>query len=219
MRQTAIAQYLEAMYLSSAPNFLKTWVLLMTQTTNTSRNSQKQKTFEDWMKLDHVLIHLDSRLPEVELPEHLKNNTSVVLKLSYLFQGTTEHDAAAITAYLKFHGSYHRCVIPWTVVWGMTNSNNESTVWPEDLPMELWDSFAAQISGELAKNVLLSKGEHGKATGVTSPISLSPQPASRLATSEPNSPKAEEVESSIQEEKLEKDKRPEKKVGHLKRVK
>lgn len=151
----------------------------MTQTPEKSHNMEKQQVFEKWMKLDHVLIHLDSRMPGVDLPQHLQNNPSVVLKLSYLFQGTTEHDEKAITAYLKFHGNYYRCVVPWEAVWGMVNSTNENIVWPEDLPPELRGPFEGQIEEEIGKDFLPGKDENEilSQTGIPSLQSSQPLPA------------------------------------------
>lgn len=104
----------------------------------------KVKLFAEWMKGDHVLVHLDARRPDVDVPKHLKNHPALTLKLSYLFQGKTEHDDEGITAYLKFSGVYHECRLPWVSLWGMTSADGEAVVWPEDAPSELLQSSFIQ---------------------------------------------------------------------------
>lgn len=121
------------------------------------RTKQKRSKFEKLFEDDHVLVHLDSRTsandvpcPNItddititdtpaimNLPEHLKNNPAMTLKMSHLFQGTTTWDDEKIVALLKFNGSYHRCIIPWSAIWGMTSFGNEQILWHEDMPREV----------------------------------------------------------------------------------
>ena len=105
--------------------------------------NQKITVFADWMKGDHVLVHLDARAEGVSVPQHLSASPNLALKLSYLFHGETKHDETAISAYLRFNGQYQLCVIPWSAVWGLSNGEGESRVWPEDLPKELAHVAAA----------------------------------------------------------------------------
>jgi stringent starvation protein B len=104
---------------------------------------QKIACYEEWMKGDHVLVRLDSRRDGVEVPAHLQGNPSLVLQLSYLFQGETKHDENEISAYLKFKGQYHRCVIPWDAVWGISNEDDENRIWVSELPPEILEGLTA----------------------------------------------------------------------------
>ena len=104
----------------------------------------KVKLFSEWMKGDHVLIHLDARREDVRVPDHLKDHPALTLKMSYLFQGKTEHNDEGITSYLKFSGLYQECHIPWSSLWGMTSADGEQVVWPEDAPKELLKSSFIQ---------------------------------------------------------------------------
>lgn len=104
----------------------------------------KLKLFTEWMKGDHVLVHLDARRDDVIVPEHLKSHPALTLKLSYLFQGKTEHGAEGITSYLKFSGLYQECHIPWSALWGMTSGDGQQVVWPESAPPELLKSSFIQ---------------------------------------------------------------------------
>ncbi len=105
------------------------------------------------MKGDHVLLHLDSRKGAV-VPEHLTNNHSVTLKVSYLFQGETKADSEKISSYLRFSGDYFLCEIPWSAVWGMTSDKGDNIVWPEDLSSEALLHAAANKIKSLGNSLL-----------------------------------------------------------------
>ena len=115
---------------------------------------QKIKCFEQWFEDDQVLIHVDSRIDSVIVPQHLKNNHALTLKLSSLFQGKTTYDDTGITSFLKFSGNYSECFIPWKTVWGMTSTTEENTIWTDDLPRELVFQFAKAKVKELGGRLL-----------------------------------------------------------------
>lgn len=139
------------------------------------RKKQKQKCFEEWMRGEHLLLHLDSRAEGVEVPGYLANNPALTLKLSYLFQGKTEHDDEGITAYLRFSGDYFKCAVPWDAVWGMTGSSGENQIWNEDLPREVVLQLARAKFSELTGKLFTrrkkgaaedeAKGNEGQAKG------------------------------------------------------
>ncbi len=112
----------------------------------------KIKLFVDWMKGDHVLIQIDARRDDVVVPQHLKDHQALLLKLSYLFQGKTDHDENGITSYLKFSGQYHECFVPWASIWGITSADGERVVWPEDVPGEIRSSSYVQEADQQATN-------------------------------------------------------------------
>lgn len=115
------------------------------------RQARKRRLFEEWMKGDHVLVHLDSRRKGVSVPAHLENNPTLTLKLSYLFQSKTTVSDDAINSFLKFSGSYFECILPWDAIWGMTNDASQNQVWPEDLPKEVVASVSPQPKAAVAE--------------------------------------------------------------------
>ena len=119
------------------------------KTTVEIRTKQKIKFYEEAMKDDNVLLHLDARKPGVTVPQHLSQNYSLTLKLSYLFQGKTEHTEDQVSSYLKFGDDYVHCVIPWKAVWGITPNRKQNRIWPEDLPKELIIEFTKAKFKEL----------------------------------------------------------------------
>lgn len=106
-------------------------------TADTPQDGEKIALFAEWMKGDHVFVHLDARRDGVSVPPHLAMNENLKLKLSYHFQGETTHDDAAISVYLKFNGKYEQCILPWSAIWGLSNSDGETCLWTENLPPEL----------------------------------------------------------------------------------
>lgn len=121
------------------------------------RKKQKLKCFEEWMQDDHVLVHLDSRKPGVQVPDYLKNNAGLTLKLSYLFQGKTEYNETGVTAYLRFSGDYFGCVLPWEAIWGLTASDGKNRVWTDDLPREVMIEAARAKFSEFTEKLFSRK--------------------------------------------------------------
>jgi len=144
-------------------------------------NAEKTSKFDEWMLGDHALVHLDSRRAGVEVPDNLKNNPSLTLKLSYLFSGETTHDESGITTYLKFGGNYSKCVLPWSAVWGMTSAEGKQMVWPKDMPNELLIAFA--------KQQLTSFGRKIFRKGSTPQGTTPPQPAAETTEDTPQGEK------------------------------
>lgn len=120
-------------------------------------HEEKKAKFEELMQDEFVLVHLDARDEKVIVPESLAGNPSLTLKMSYAFQGQILHDDEQITAYLKFAGVYVECVIPWSTVWGMTSSDQQQAIWPEDLPKEVMIDIARQQFSAIGKKLFGKK--------------------------------------------------------------
>jgi hypothetical protein len=145
-----------------------------------SRNTEKAKLFVEWMEGDHVLVHIDASRSDVEVPDHLKGNPSLTLALSYQFQGETKSDEHGVESYLRFRGNYHRCVMPWEAIWGMTKPEGENRLWPEDLP----ESLVAKLGAEIAKHSAGAKeGAPEKAPATPTPT-VSPEAPQVVQTAE-----------------------------------
>lgn len=122
---------------------------------------QKQKLFDEWMKGEYVSVQVNAKHPGVEVPAHLAGNPSLTLKLSYLFQGETETSDEAITSYLRFSGVYHRCVLPWDAIWGMSASDGASQIWPQCVPPEVLAMAAKAKVSEFGRR-LFGRGKNGE---------------------------------------------------------
>ncbi len=171
--------------------------------------AEKISKFEEWIEGDHVLVHLDSRSAGVKLPDHLRDNPSLTLKLSYLFQGTTTYDEEAVTTYLKFSGDYRECVLPWSGIWGLTSADGKQMVWPKDMPNELLIAFAKQQLGAIGKRFF---GKSEKKVAVETTAIDSERQPSEAAPDTHETPLTEIIDKPASS--------PEDKPrGHLRRVK
>ncbi|MCC6953735.1 MAG: hypothetical protein IT290_06430 [Deltaproteobacteria bacterium] len=129
-------------------------------------NTSKRKTFEEWLKDDHVLVHIDARHAGVIVPTHLAGNPTLSLKLSRLFQGTTDCDELGITTHLKFSGDYFQCVLPWEAVWGMTSERSQQQIWPRSAPEEILRAVAGAKLKEIGSKLLSTiSGKRGSKDG------------------------------------------------------
>jgi stringent starvation protein B len=113
-------------------------------------SEDKFSTLELFLEKEFVLVHLNSGAQGVVVPEHLKNNPSLILKLSRLFAGVMSVDPqTGITAELLFSGSYFTCMLPLEAIWGIVSSDEgEGKVWEESAPSPL---LAAFLSSSLKK--------------------------------------------------------------------
>ena len=125
---------------------------------STQEDAHKEKIacFEEYMKGDHALLHLDSRAEDVQVPAQLKDNPNLTLKVSYKFQGETKHDSHAISVYLKFSGHYQLCVLPWSAIWGISGEDEQNKIWPREVPAEVLKTLAVSKLKAL-NNALFSK--------------------------------------------------------------
>lgn len=98
---------------------------------------RKKSILEEFLLEDHVMVFIDSSKEGVDLPEQLKNNPSLSLKLSYNFQGELSLDLEAIESYLRFTTGYYRCIIPWDAVWGVRSESGREQIFGEDIPKEI----------------------------------------------------------------------------------
>jgi len=117
------------------------------------KNLQKKKQYEQWIELDHLLVQVDARREDVNVPVHLKDSSALALKLSKNFQGQLSHDEDQITAYLLFSGNYFCCTIPWSAIWGISNCDEESRVWKEDIPKEVLIELAKARFSEIGRKL------------------------------------------------------------------
>lgn len=100
-------------------------------------NIQKQTALRRLFEDDWMLIHVDTRVAGVAVPENLKNTLSVTFKLSRLFQGVTEITDTQVTAQLLFGTTRQACIFPYDAVWGATSFKGSNLVWPESAPQEV----------------------------------------------------------------------------------
>jgi stringent starvation protein B len=143
--------------------------------TQTAENTKKS-LFDAWIQDDHILVHLDARKEGVSVPSHLKDQHSLTLKLSMLFQGETRTDQENITSYLKFNNEYFECILPWSAVWGMTSDQGVQKIWEQDMPKEVFHQAARIMLQSVGDKVLAPFRKKSGSEAATPAPEPSPRP-------------------------------------------
>lgn len=94
------------------------------------------------------MVHLDARRPGVVVPPQYAGDAHLRLNLSYRYSipdlEVGDHD---VQATLSFGGRPFHCVLPWEAIFGITSqASGDGQVWPEDLPVEVVQTFAERHS-------------------------------------------------------------------------
>lgn len=101
----------------------------------------KRRTLEALLARGPVLVHVDARRAEVDVPPRFRADPSLVLRFGYnLSPAITDLvvDDEGVSGSLTFAGQPYRCVLPWTAVYAaMVEGEQRGTVWPEDVPEDV----------------------------------------------------------------------------------
>lgn len=109
----------------------------------------KKQLLLDMLEEGMVMLHLDARHPDVQIPDFLKDDFQLRLNLSYRFADVNlSVDNESIHAVLSFQRTPFACVLPLQAVWGVSSQDTKLQIFPQDLPEELteWFLALAQIS-------------------------------------------------------------------------
>ncbi|HUS28487.1 MAG TPA: ClpXP protease specificity-enhancing factor SspB [Kofleriaceae bacterium] len=101
----------------------------------------KRRTLETLLARGPVLVHVDARRAEVQVPARFRADPSLVLRFGYTLSpaiADLEVDDNGIGGTLTFGGQPFHCVLPWTAVYAaMVEGEQRGTVWPEDVPEDV----------------------------------------------------------------------------------
>ena len=101
----------------------------------------KRRTLEALLGRGPVLVHVDARRAEVQVPTRFRADPSLVLRFGYGLTPAIADlvvDEDAIQGTLTFSGQPFHCVLPWTAVYAaMVEGEQRGTVWPEDVPEDV----------------------------------------------------------------------------------
>jgi stringent starvation protein B len=92
-----------------------------------------------------VLLHLDARREEVDVPSPHEGDPKLVLRIGYGLTPVIPDlvvDEDGVRATLTFRGMPHLCVVPWAAVYAVVSEDGRGLVWPEDVPPEVARDFA-----------------------------------------------------------------------------
>lgn len=102
----------------------------------------KYKVVNALLEEEFILVHLSTEEEGISIPEKLKVQPTVTLKLSRRFRGAMELKQDRIEADLLFDGEYFSCVIPWKALWGVSTPKGMGRIWTESIPAAVASQFA-----------------------------------------------------------------------------
>lgn len=97
----------------------------------------KQRLAEEWLRGDHIMVHLDARRDGVVVPTNLGAQPGLSLKISYLFNTQPSVEEHGIFSALRFGSEYFECSLPWSAIWGISSDKGELRIFPDSVPPEL----------------------------------------------------------------------------------
>lgn len=92
-------------------------------------------------------LHLDARRDDVIVPEHLKTQADLVLRVGHDLPVPIPDlalDDQGLTATLSFKRIPFHCQIPWSAIYALTNLENRGLVFQEDVPAEVRAKLAGR---------------------------------------------------------------------------
>ena len=104
----------------------------------TQDNKEKQDFLNDMLSKGDVMVCLDAREPDVEVPKAHKTNPMLNLVLSLNFRRPIDVLEDGIYGSLSFGGRPHKCVIPFTAVWAIYEPDTQKgQVWETSIPEDI----------------------------------------------------------------------------------
>lgn len=99
------------------------------------RHAHKRAVVEDTIARGPVLVFVDPRVADADLPAHLTEPTA--LRFGHQLSPAIPDlaiDDRGISGTLTFGGRSHRCVLPWPGIYAVRlDGSDHSMVWPEDV--------------------------------------------------------------------------------------
>jgi stringent starvation protein B len=101
-------------------------------------NKKKYDFFLYLLEEGDAMVCLDSRHPDVDVPENHKDNSSLNLVFNLNFKRPFEITEQGIFALLAFNGRPHQCALPFSAVWSMYDPKMKNgQVWEESIPTDM----------------------------------------------------------------------------------
>ena len=112
----------------------------------------KQQAVEEVLSKGDAMICLDSRYPDVQVPENHKGKEDLRLVLNLNFRRSISTLPDGIQAELLFGGEPFLCWIPYESLWAVYNPDTgEGYLWPGQTPVSLRDLMGDRSGVEKKK--------------------------------------------------------------------
>lgn len=126
---------------------------------------------------EFAMIHVNTSVQGLVIPNHLLSEPSVALKLSKMFMGKLVVEKDQITAELRFSGEYFTCQVPWNSVWAISSFKGETAIWPDEIPEQMVPAILPQLASLRLETSTTDKSElapQPKADPITGPVLTNP---------------------------------------------
>jgi stringent starvation protein B len=102
------------------------------------RDRESKKTvLGELLSQGMVLVTLDARRADVEVPPHLRDDAQLRLNLSYRFGLPMQLDDTGVNATLTFSGTPYPCRLPWSSIYLLVSHvSGRPILFPADVPPE-----------------------------------------------------------------------------------
>ena len=120
-----------------------------------------------------VLVHLDPRGEQVQVPAWFKRQPQLVLQIGLNMPKPIPDlnvDEQGISCTLSFSNAPHFCFLPWASVYALIGASGRGMVWPDDVPKE--------VAGQY---VVTTPKEEPKARPVLKAVDPAPSPDEQAA--------------------------------------
>jgi stringent starvation protein B len=101
-----------------------------------------------------VLVHLDPRGEQVQVPAWFKRQPQLVLQIGLNMPKPIPDltvDDAGISCTLSFSNTPHYCHLPWAAVYALIGASGRGMVWPDDVPKEVAGQYVVTTPKEEPK--------------------------------------------------------------------
>jgi stringent starvation protein B len=101
-----------------------------------------------------VLVHLDPRGEQVQVPPWFKRQPQLVLQIGLNMPKPIPDlnvDDQGISCTLSFSNSPHYCYLPWGSVYALIGASGRGMVWPDDVPKEVAGQYVVTAPKEEPK--------------------------------------------------------------------
>jgi stringent starvation protein B len=101
-----------------------------------------------------VLVHLDPRGEQVQVPAWFKRQPQLVLQIGLNMPKPIPDlnvDDDGISCTLSFSNAPHYCHLPWASVYALIGASGRGMVWPDDVPKEVAGQYVVTTPKDEAK--------------------------------------------------------------------
>lgn len=101
-----------------------------------------------------VLVHLDPRGEQVQVPAWFKRQPQLVLQIGLNMPKPIPDlnvDDEGISCTLSFSNTPHYCHLPWASVYALIGASGRGMVWPDDVPKEVSGQYVVTTPKEETK--------------------------------------------------------------------